>query len=35
MHALTGIVSVDWKPQCGQVNVLVKTTSPDIAQSAW
>jgi len=29
MHALIGIVSIDFKPQCGQVSVLVSTTSPD------
>jgi hypothetical protein len=30
MHALTGIVSVDFEPQCGQVSVLINMTSPDI-----
>jgi hypothetical protein len=35
MQALSGIVSVDLKPQCGQVSVLFNMTSPDIAQSAW
>jgi hypothetical protein len=34
MHALTGIVSTDLKPQCGQVSVLVNTTSADIGKFA-
>jgi len=34
MQALTGIVSIDLKPQCGQVSVLVKTTWADIGKFA-
>jgi len=34
MQALTGIVSVDLKPQCGQVSVLVRTKSSDIERFA-
>jgi hypothetical protein len=30
MQALTGIVSIDFMPHCGQVRVLVKITSADI-----
>jgi hypothetical protein len=34
MQALTGIVSIDFSPQCGQVSVLVNTTSTVIGQVA-
>jgi hypothetical protein len=34
MQALTGIVSIDFMPQCGQVSVLVNTTSTDIGPAA-
>jgi hypothetical protein len=34
MHASTGIVSTDFRPHCGQVSVLVSTTSADIRRLA-